>query len=67
MKPYIGIFNISVCAALSLFHLTERMRASDDIDWRFDEDSQLDLKLHWAQQVIRDGEQVMQMLMQRGL
>lgn len=58
MYGFTESFNISVCAALSLFCLTERMRASKDIPWTMDAGQQLDLKLHWATQTIRDGEQV---------
>lgn len=63
MYGFTESFNISVCAALSLFSLTERMRASKDIPWRLDDDALLDLKLHWAMQAIRDGEKVMRQLM----
>lgn len=57
-------FNISVCAALSLFSLTERMRASKDIPWMLSHHELLDLKLHWTMQAIRDGEKVIAQLMQ---
>ena len=62
MYGFTESFNISVCAALSLFCLTERMRASSNIPWQLSDDSQLDLKLHWAAQTIRDGEQVIKHL-----
>ncbi len=65
MYGFTESFNISVCAALSLFCLTERMRASDDIPWRLSAERQLDLKLHWAMQTIRDGEKVIGQLMQQ--
>lgn len=64
MYGFTESFNISVCAALCLFTLTERMRASADIDWRLDDEGLLDLKLHWAMQAIRDGERVMQELLE---
>ena len=64
MYGFTESFNISVCAALSLFSLTERMRRDADIPWRLDDDALLDLKLHWATQAIRDGERVLQSLMQ---
>ena len=63
MYGFTESFNISVCAALSLFSLTERMRRSNDIAWRLSEDEQLDLKLHWAMQAVRDGEKVIKNLM----
>lgn len=62
MYGFTESFNISVCAALSLFSLTERMRRSD-IRWQLDDDELLDLKLHWAMQAIRDGEKVVKQLM----
>ena len=65
MYGFTESFNISVCAALSLFHLTERMRADSNIHWQLDADQQLDLKLHWAEQAIRDGEKVIASLMQQ--
>jgi tRNA (guanosine-2'-O-)-methyltransferase len=57
-------FNISVCAALSLFALTSRLRASSDIRWQLSAEETLDLKLHWCTQAIRDGEQVLTQLAQ---
>ena len=63
MYGFTESFNISVCAALSLFSLTERMRASDRIAWRLSDDELLDLKLHWAMQTICDGEKVIEQLM----
>ena len=62
MYGFTESFNISVCAALSLFCLTERMRASETIPWQLDQEQLLDLKLHWAEQTIRDGHQVMDQL-----
>ena len=62
MYGFTESFNISVCAALSLFYLTEKMRASD-IRWQLTEEDQTTLKLHWAIQTIRDGEKVMEQLL----
>lgn len=58
MYGFTESFNISVCAALSLFSLTERMRAQHDLAWQLAPEELLDLKLHWATQAIRDGEKV---------
>lgn len=57
MYGFTESFNISVCAALSLFCLTERMRAAN-LPWQLTDEQQLDLKLHWLEQTIRDGESV---------
>ena len=57
-------FNISVCAALSLFYLTERMRANPSIHWQLSPLEQITLKLYWSMQVIHDGRNVIDHLMQ---
>ncbi len=63
MYGFTESFNISVCAALSLFSLTERMRASEDVKWTLSENEIIDLKLQWIQQVVRDGENVINNLL----
>lgn len=65
MYGFTESFNISVCAALSLFSTTERMRRDNSIDWQMNEDEQLTQKLHWSLQVIRDGEHVLEQVKQR--
>ena len=67
MYGFTESFNISVCAALSLFYLTEKMRASSDIPWQLTPEEQLTLKLYWSMQVIHDGRRVMETLMERGV
>lgn len=62
MYGFTESFNISVCAALSLFSLTSRLRNSPDISWQLAPEEVIDLKLHWCAQAIRDGEKVMQNL-----
>ncbi len=63
MYGFTESFNISVCAALSLFSLTERIRRDPSKDWKLQPDDLLDLKLHWAMQAIRDGEKVIKNLL----
>ena len=63
MYGFTESFNISVCAALSLFSLTERMRADGNLHWQMTDEELIELKLEWASQVIRDGEAVMKNLM----
>lgn len=63
MYGFTESFNISVCAALSLFSTTERLRRSGDSSWQLSPDEQLTLKLHWAMQTIRDGKNVIDTLM----
>ena len=59
MYGFTESFNISVCAALSLFSTTERLRRSSDTSWQMSADEQLELKLYWSLQAIRDGENVL--------
>lgn len=46
MYGFTESFNISVAAAISLYELTKRLRASS-IDWRLTEEELLDLQLEW--------------------
>ncbi|MBQ0015689.1 MAG: RNA methyltransferase [Bacteroidales bacterium] len=62
MYGFTESFNISVCAALSLYALTERMRRSN-IQWQLTDEDQTTLKLYWAMQVIHDGPNVMKHIM----
>ncbi len=64
MYGFTESFNISVCAALSLFYLTERMRANPSIQWQLSPLEQITLKLYWSMQVIHDGRNVIDHLMQ---
>lgn len=59
MYGFTESFNISVCAALSLFSTTERIRHDPSIAWQMSVEEQLELKLYWSLQVIRDGEKVL--------
>lgn len=45
-------FNISVSVAISLFHLTGKLRNSS-INWQLPEEEILDIQLQWARQVIK--------------
>lgn len=65
MYGFTESFNISVCAALSLFYLTEKMRANKDIHWQLSAEDQTTLKLYWAMQVIHDGRHVMEQVEKR--
>lgn len=65
MYGFTESFNISVCAALSLFSLTSRLRTNPDIRWQLTPDQILDLKLNWCTQTIRDGEEVIKNLIKR--
>jgi len=60
-------FNISVCAALCLASLRERLNASA-IDWRLEEPARLDLRLEWqAKMLKRVGNLVERFFTDRGM
>lgn len=50
-------FNISASAAIILHDLTARLR-KQDIAWQLSPDDQLDIKIRWAKQTIKNGETV---------
>lgn len=52
MYGFTESFNISVSAALSLFYLSEKLRASE-MNWQLSEDEKLDVELAWTRQVIK--------------
>jgi len=52
MYGFTESFNISVSAALSLYHLSEKMRKSD-IDWKLSKKEKLEIHINWAKGVIK--------------
>ena len=52
MYGFTESFNISVSAALCLFNITERLRGSE-IDWKLNEEEEIDVMLSWGRQVIK--------------
>lgn len=65
MYGFTESFNISVCAALSLFSVTERMRQMPAPVWQMSPEEQLTLKLYWSLQVIKEGPSVLPLLRSR--
>ena len=54
MHGFTQSYNISVSAALCLFELTKRLRASD-VDWQLPADEQLDLLIDWQVNSTKKG------------
>ncbi len=52
MYGFVESFNISVSAAISLFTLTERLRASD-VPWRLTEEEAAETRLAWLRRSIK--------------
>lgn len=57
MYGFTESFNISVSAALSLYHLTEKLRKSS-IRWQLSEDEELDIRLLWVRQSVKNSEMI---------
>lgn len=56
MQGFTESFNISVSAALSLFHLTHEMRTK--VNWKLSETELLDLQIDWLRKTIKESEQI---------
>ncbi len=46
-------FNISVSAAIILFHLTQKLQNSESISWHLTEDEKIDIKIQWIKNSIK--------------
>lgn len=55
MYGFTESFNISVSAALSIYHLSEKMRKSD-IQWQLSENEKNAVKIDWCKQVIKTAD-----------
>lgn len=55
MYGFTESFNISVAAAITLNVLRERLEKSS-LDWKLNEDEQIQLKLKWCRKILRGGQ-----------
>ena len=53
MYGFAESYNISVCAALILYDVTERMRKDPSLDWQLSDSESLDLKLEWQRLIMK--------------
>jgi tRNA (guanosine-2'-O-)-methyltransferase len=53
MYGFTESYNISVSAAIILYHLTEKMRNSDIIDWRLTNEEKTDILLQWIRNSVK--------------
>lgn len=56
MYGFTESFNVSVSAALTLYHITTSLRNSS-IDWRLPADQELDVRLSWLRKAIRGAKE----------
>lgn len=61
MYGFTESYNISVSAAITLFTIMERLRASS-IDWHLDEQASLALRLQWTRKALQSAEAIEQRL-----
>jgi tRNA (guanosine-2'-O-)-methyltransferase len=64
MQGFTESFNISVSAALCMYDVSTRLRASD-IDWQLSEEEQTEIQIDWCKQVIKYPEMVEKELLKR--
>ncbi len=58
MYGFTESFNISVSAALSMYHLTEKLRKSD-INWQLREKEKIQIQIEWAKAVIKKSDLIL--------
>ena len=54
-------FNISVSAALTMHHLSEKLRKSD-LQWMLSNEERIDVMLAWAKSVVKSADQIEHLL-----
>lgn len=59
MYGFTESFNISVSAALSMFHLTEKLRKSE-IPWQLTEEEKTQIHINWAKGVIKKSDLIIE-------
>ena len=62
MYGFTESFNISVSAALCSFYLTEKIRNTEGIDWKLSPEQQVEQKLYWSRQIVREADKIMKKL-----
>lgn len=55
MYGFTESFNISVSAAIILFHLTEKMKATNRIDWQLSDEEKDEVMLEWLHRTIKSS------------
>jgi len=66
MYGFTESFNISVSAALSMYHLTEKLRKSD-IPWQLTEKEKIEIQIEWAKKTIKKSELIVEEFYRKNL
>lgn len=64
MYGFTESFNISVSAALSLFSVTERMRKSNNIEWRLTDEEKADIMIKWMRESIKNSDKIIKHILE---
>ncbi len=67
MYGFTESYNISVCVALALYSVTERMRKDESINWQLTELEREEVLLDWAKKVVKHSEKVEKILNEKYL
>lgn len=59
MYGMVESLNVSACASILLYNLTERMRGDESIDWRLGEDDHTRLLYKWMCRTVRDSKRIL--------
>lgn len=59
MYGMVESLNVSACASILLYNLTERMRGDESIDWRLGEDDRTRLLYKWMCRTVRDSKRIL--------
>lgn len=65
MYGFTESFNISVSAALTLQAIRNRLAKQDHIDWRLNVEQQIDLKIHWCKQILKNPDNIVNEIIKR--
>ncbi len=66
MYGFTESFNISVCAALVMSHLTGSLRRSN-IDWRLKEEEFKDIQIEWLRKSIKSGDDLVDKFLRKNI
>lgn len=65
MHGFTESFNISVSAALTMMTLRKKLEAETDLNWKLSQEEQIELKINWCKNIIKNPEIVERDLLRR--
>lgn len=59
MYGFVESLNISVCAAIILYQLSEKIRNSKTVNWKIDDEEKKEILLRWMMESVKDSTNIM--------